>query len=174
MITLAVTLVLFFYLFSTFWIYLYRFYLLHQWQNAEEQNLDALVMGDRSVREDSALYPCISKNSEERPSRLRACYERATRNATSGLALLSVIATTSPFIGLFGTVIGILQAFATFKDGVSLSIIAPAISEALVATALGILSAIPAYTFHTLLKRKAYVITNLIRTQMEVRAALGQ
>lgn len=64
-----------------------------------------------------------------------------------GLSMLAVIATASPFIGLFGTVWGIMNAFsaiATVGD-TNLTTVAPAISEALFATALGLGAAIPAY-----------------------------
>jgi len=64
-----------------------------------------------------------------------------------GLSLLAVIATASPFVGLFGTVWGIMNAFSAIgsQGDTSLATVAPAISEALVATALGLFTAIPAY-----------------------------
>jgi len=59
------------------------------------------------------------------------------QNTTKGLTALSIMATTSPFIGLFGTVIGILEAFSKLGNtkSASLNVVAPAISEALIATA---------------------------------------
>ena len=80
------------------------------------------------------------------------------RVSTQGLTQLGIVASTAPFIGLFGTVIGILDAFGRLGNikSASLSIVAPAISEALVATAIGIFVAIFAYSFNLLLKRKVY------------------
>ena len=83
--------------------------------------------------------------------------------------MLSVIASTSPFIGLFGTVIGILETFAKLgSNSSSLGVIAPAISEALVATAAGIFVAIFAYSFHLIMKRKAYELNSILKSQAEV------
>jgi len=64
-----------------------------------------------------------------------------------GLSLLAVIATASPFIGLFGTVWGIMNAFSAIasQGDTNLTTVAPAISEALFATAMGLGAAIPAY-----------------------------
>ena len=69
------------------------------------------------------------------------------------LSLLATIGSTSPFIGLFGTVIGVMRAFQSMsKSGMSGETIAAGISEALSATAVGLLVAIPAviaYNFFT-------------------------
>ena len=68
------------------------------------------------------------------------------------LSLLAVVATASPFVGLFGTVWGIMNAFANIgaQGDVNLATVAPAISEALVATALGLFTAIPAYVAYNI------------------------
>jgi biopolymer transport protein TolQ len=64
----------------------------------------------------------------------------------SGLGILATIAAVSPFIGLFGTVWGIIDAFRGIgaTGNASLATVAPGISEALVATAIGLVAAIPA------------------------------
>ena len=64
-----------------------------------------------------------------------------------GLSILAVIATASPFMGLFGTVWGIMNAFSAIasQGDTNLTTVAPAISEALFATAMGLFAAIPAY-----------------------------
>lgn len=100
----------------------------------------------------------------------------AQKRATSGLAWLSVIASTSPFIGLFGTVVSILETFAGLGNGAnsSLSVIAPTISEALVATAAGILVAIPAYSFNILLKRRSYELVSVIEQQVDLLSVRGK
>ncbi|WP_443748330.1 MotA/TolQ/ExbB proton channel family protein [Asticcacaulis solisilvae] len=73
-----------------------------------------------------------------------------------GLSLLAVIATASPFIGLFGTVWGIMNAFSAIasQGDTNLTTVAPAISEALFATAMGLGAAIPAYIAFNLFNAK--------------------
>ena len=68
-------------------------------------------------------------------------------NVEDGLSILAVIATASPFMGLFGTVWGIMNAFSAIasQGDTNLATVAPAISEALFATAMGLFAAIPAY-----------------------------
>ncbi len=63
-----------------------------------------------------------------------------------GLPFLATTGTSAPFIGLFGTVIGIMNAFADIgaSGSASLAVVAPGIAEALVATAVGLFAAIPA------------------------------
>jgi biopolymer transport protein TolQ len=60
---------------------------------------------------------------------------------------LAIVATASPFIGLFGTVWGIMTAFQAIaiEKNTNLSVVAPAIAQALFATAVGLATAIPAY-----------------------------
>jgi biopolymer transport protein TolQ len=72
---------------------------------------------------------------------------REGRRVEYGLGLLAIVATASPFIGLFGTVWGIMHAFQAIaaQKNTNLAIVAPAIAEALFTTAVGLISAIPAY-----------------------------
>lgn len=69
-----------------------------------------------------------------------------------GLSLLAVVATASPFLGLFGTVWGIMNAFSAIaaQGDTNLATVAPAISEALFATAIGLAAAIPAYAAYNI------------------------
>ncbi|WBU64078.1 protein TolQ [Paracoccus aerodenitrificans] len=69
---------------------------------------------------------------------------------TRGLSFLATIGSTAPFIGLFGTVWGIKTAFEqiAIAQDTSLAVVAPGIAEALLATALGLLAAIPAVIFY--------------------------
>jgi biopolymer transport protein TolQ len=66
------------------------------------------------------------------------------------MSWLATTATVSPFIGLFGTVLGIMGAFGALGQGGSASLraVAPGISEALIATAAGLAAAIPAAVFY--------------------------
>jgi biopolymer transport protein TolQ len=72
---------------------------------------------------------------------------REGQRIEEGLGVLSVVATASPFIGLFGTVWGIMNAFDAIASAgnTNLTTVAPAIAEALFATAIGLAAAIPAY-----------------------------
>ena len=72
---------------------------------------------------------------------------KETRRIEDGLGSLSIVATASPFVGLFGTVWGIMRAFAAIgaQKSTSLAVVAPPIAEALFATAIGLAAAIPAY-----------------------------
>ena len=72
---------------------------------------------------------------------------REGQRVENGLGVLSVVATSSPFIGLFGTVWGIMNAFDAIAaaGNTNLTTVAPAIAEALFATAIGLGAAIPAY-----------------------------
>jgi len=68
----------------------------------------------------------------------------------SSLPVLATVGSTAPFVGLFGTVWGIMQAFVGIaaSQNTSLAVVAPGIAEALLATALGLLAAIPAVIFY--------------------------
>ncbi len=68
----------------------------------------------------------------------------------TGLSFLAICSSSSPFIGLLGTVIGVTNTFKeiSLQKATSLAVVAPGLSEALVATALGIFVAIPALIFY--------------------------
>jgi len=68
--------------------------------------------------------------------------ERETTNLRKGLAFLGTTASSTPFIGLLGTVIGIINAFQLLKGGGTIDTVGPAIAEALIATAGGLAVAI--------------------------------
>ena len=72
---------------------------------------------------------------------------REGRRVEAGLGVLAIVATASPFIGLFGTVWGIMHAFQAIaaQKNTNLAIVAPSIAEALFTTAVGLIAAIPAY-----------------------------
>lgn len=67
-----------------------------------------------------------------------------------GLPVLATVGSIAPFVGLFGTVIGIMNAFVEIaqQQNTNLAVVAPGIAEALLATALGLLAAIPAVVFY--------------------------
>ncbi|MCB9097773.1 MAG: MotA/TolQ/ExbB proton channel family protein [Arcobacter sp.] len=172
-ITYIVLALLSIYLILTFWIYIYRNGILNSLLNNEKKSLEALTSRESRFSPLSALNKC-SNNSTSKEL-LHACEINIIKDASSGLSGLAIISSTSPFIGLFGTVVGILESFAKFanQSKVAFSVIAPAISEALVATAAGILVAIFAYTFHQILTRKVYELNIYLKAQSQILVAKG-
>ena len=82
---------------------------------------------------------------------------RESARVEDGLGVLAIVATASPFVGLFGTVWGIMHAFQSIalQKNTNLAVVAPAIAEALFATAIGLITAIPAYIAFNAFSTKA-------------------
>lgn len=156
------------YFMLTIWIYFSKSLTIYSLEKIEHESLSNLLRGEGNLSEKSALSKCV--RGEDTIKLLPVCKSFAEINATRGLSLLSIISSTSPFIGLFGTIVSILKTFSKLGDAgsVSLNVIAPAISEALVATAVGIFVAIPAYSVHVILKRKAYEYISLIQREIDI------
>ena len=87
-----------------------------------------------------------SNLSEKMSSMLEVNIEKQIVKVEKGFTFLATVGSTAPFIGLFGTVWGIMNSFQSIaiSRNTSLAIVAPGIAEALFATALGLLAAIPA------------------------------
>ncbi len=91
--------------------------------------------------------------------RIRSLVERtevqAARRLMRGTGLLATIGATAPFVGLFGTVWGIMNSFIGISKAqtTNLAIVAPGIAEALLATAIGLVAAIPAVVIYNLFAR---------------------
>jgi len=87
-----------------------------------------------------------SSLSEKLPGILEINIEKQMSNIDKNYTFLATVGSTAPFIGLFGTVWGIMNSFQSIaiSRNTSLAIVAPGIAEALFATALGLLAAIPA------------------------------
>jgi biopolymer transport protein ExbB len=79
----------------------------------------------------------------------------ASRKIARGTGVLATIGSTAPFVGLFGTVWGIMDSFIGISRAhtTNLAVVAPGIAEALLATALGLVAAIPAVVIYNLLAR---------------------
>ena len=93
---------------------------------------------------------------------MRAVYNREMDHLERGLPMLASIGSTSPYIGLFGTVWGIMNAFTGLStlENVSLAVVAPGIAEALVATAIGLFAAIPATAAYNYFANRIERISN--------------
>ncbi len=104
-----------------------------EWRRSQRDN-GAMIPGAQS-RIDRSMDVAIAKQAEV---------------FRSGMSFLATTGSTAPFIGLFGTVWGIMTAFEqiAIQQNTSLAVVAPGIAEALLATGLGLLAAIPAVVFY--------------------------
>ncbi len=100
-----------------------------EWRRSHKQD-GALIAGAQS-RIDRAMDVAIARESER---------------LNNGVGFLATVGSTSPFIGLFGTVYGIMHAFTEIAatQNTDLATVAPGIAEALMATGVGLVAAIPA------------------------------
>jgi len=96
------------------------------------------------LRERRVVDPAALLDGSRRA--MRASLQRELDTVESNLSFLATVGSVSPYVGLFGTVWGIMHAFVGLSNlqQVSLSTVAPGIAEALVATAIGLFAAIPA------------------------------
>jgi len=105
---------------------------LREWREARRAGLNDIQIALLTQRIDRTLESQVARE----PGRVEG-----------GVGTLAIVATASPFIGLFGTVWGIMSAFQAIalQKNTNLTVVAPAISQALFATAVGLAAAIPAY-----------------------------
>ncbi|MBK5945425.1 protein TolQ [Rhodobacter veldkampii DSM 11550] len=106
---------------------------MQEWRRSHRQD-GGLITGAQA-RIDRSMDVAIAKESEQ---------------INAGLPFLATVGSTAPFVGLFGTVWGIKVAFEeiAISQNTSLAVVAPGIAEALLATGLGLLAAIPAVIFY--------------------------
>jgi len=112
---------------------------MREWKKSHEGQRPALA--SLTERIDRVMSMTLAREGEE--------MER-------GLMVLASVGSAAPFIGLFGTVWGIMSSFQAIaaSDSTNLAVVAPGIAEALLATALGLLAAIPATIFYNKLLRE--------------------
>ncbi|WP_291960579.1 tonB-system energizer ExbB [Chelatococcus sp.] len=114
----------------------------------------ALVRAAKQEEDVSADLPAdgIKERASAALSRIEA---RAGRLMTRGTGLLATIGATAPFVGLFGTVWGIMNSFIGIakSNTTNLAVVAPGIAEALLATAIGLVAAIPAVIIYNVFAR---------------------
>ena len=114
-------------------------------------NLPANIEDPMGIVFQDAMESLLKKKSKNNLSErmttfLEVGIERQMSKIDKGFTFLATVGSTAPFIGLFGTVWGIMNSFQSIaiSRNTSLAIVAPGIAEALFATALGLLAAIPA------------------------------
>ena len=104
-----------------------------EWRRSHKQ--DGALIAGAQARIDRSMDVAIAKEAE---------------GLNKGLSFLATVGSTAPFVGLFGTVWGIMHAFVEIaaQQNTNLAVVAPGIAEALLATGLGLLAAIPAVIFY--------------------------
>lgn len=104
-----------------------------EWQRSHRQ--DGGLIANATSRIDRSMDVAIAKEADD---------------LQHGLPVLATVGSTAPFVGLFGTVWGIMNAFIEIaaQQNTNLAVVAPGIAEALLATGLGLLAAIPAVIFY--------------------------
>ena len=104
-----------------------------EWRRSHRN--DGGMIAGASARIDRSMDVAIAKEAE---------------TLQNGLPVLATVGSTAPFVGLFGTVWGIMNAFISIaqQQNTNLAVVAPGIAEALLATGLGLLAAIPAVIFY--------------------------
>ena len=118
------------------------------YKNLPDKTEDPLAQIFKSTMEE--LIKTRSKSSAVQSARVQRVVEvsidRQSKDIEKNFTYLATVGSTAPFIGLFGTVWGIMNSFQSIaiSRNTSLAIVAPGIAEALFATALGLLAAIPA------------------------------
>lgn len=168
-ISLIVLCWLAFYLFLTFWAFLYRFVGISSMIKKENASLQSLVADESNLPLSISKIEGIVGEGVGKEV-LHIWKQKILQDSSKGLTLLGIVASTAPFVGLFGTVVEILEAFSYLGGGegkVAFDTVAPVISKALIATAAGILTAIPAYSFHLILKRKCYDLSLVLQMQID-------
>ena len=117
--------------------------------NGHSEKVFAAGMTDwrRSHRDDGGLIAGASARIDRS---MDVAINKEAESLQKGLTVLATVGSTAPFIGLFGTVIGIMNAFIEIAEqqNTNLAVVAPGIAEALLATGLGLLAAIPAVVFY--------------------------
>ena len=115
-----------------------------EWRRSHRQ--DGRLIAGAQARIDRSMDVAIAKEAEA---------------LQRGLPVLATVGATAPFVGLFGTVWGIMNSFIEIAEqgNTNLAVVAPGIAEALLATGLGLLAAIPAVVFYNKLSADANRIT---------------
>lgn len=132
-------------------------------RSLDDASNDPALAGTALVQEASAelaLSADALQDGEGVKERIISRFERyeagLSRNMTRGVTILATIGATAPFVGLFGTVWGIMNSFIGIaeKQTTNLAVVAPGIAEALLATALGLVAAIPAVVMYNHFSRQ--------------------
>ena len=128
--------------------------------NARQSNIEEPVASFYAAAVDELRLSDGSMDKDGLKERIASRLERAeaalSRRISRGTGVLATIGATAPFVGLFGTVWGIMNSFIGISKShtTNLAVVAPGIAEALLATALGLAAAIPAVVIYNLFSRQ--------------------
>ena len=128
--------------------------------NARQSNIGEPFASLYAAAVDELRLSDGSMDKEGLKERIASRLERAeaalSRRISRGTGVLATIGATAPFVGLFGTVWGIMNSFIGISKShtTNLAVVAPGIAEALLATALGLAAAIPAVVIYNLFSRQ--------------------
>ncbi|KWV52595.1 biopolymer transporter ExbB [Bradyrhizobium macuxiense] len=126
-------------------------------EQASRDGSDAVAQIIRSAACEATLSGGLFDDSfkERIALRLERVEAAMSRQIARGTGVLATIGATAPFVGLFGTVWGIMNAFIGISEAhtTNLAVVAPGVAEALLATALGLVAAIPAVVIYNHLTR---------------------
>jgi len=116
-----------------------------------------------SSKEAAGPKPTVRSMESLARSLARAATAEVTR-LERRLSFLATTASVTPFVGLFGTVVGIMNAFADIgkMGSANLAVVAPGISEALITTAAGLAAAIPAAVFYNFFQSRVRVLSAML------------
>jgi biopolymer transport protein ExbB len=130
-----------------------------------QRNVVALLLAGAAQELRLSADSMIESGIKERAQTCFAEVLRAEgRIARAGMGTLATIGSTAPFVGLFGTVWGIMNAFIGISKAqtTNLAVVAPGIAEALLATAIGLIAAIPAVIFYNHFSRRSKSYLELV------------
>ena len=122
----------------------------------EHRKAPVVRLVDAAMSESERSHGLAAEGTKERATALLSRIEaRAGRAMGRGTGLLATIGSIAPFVGLFGTVWGIMNSFIGISktNTTNLAVVAPGIAEALLATATGLVAAIPAVVFYNMFAR---------------------
>lgn len=119
---------------------------------------------------DKEFHIALEKYSEIINSDTNNIIDNEIIELKKGINILATIGSVSPYIGLFGTVFGIVESFIAIAEAgkATLETIAPSIAEALIATGMGLFAAIPAYVFYNIYVSKLTTIEESYNYYKEV------
>jgi biopolymer transport protein ExbB len=127
-------------------------------QFSQSDRFPAALLVHAAVNEVQASFGASSSGIKERVlSRVERIEAGSRQRMARGTGILATIGATAPFVGLFGTVWGIMNSFIGISQSqtTNLAVVAPGIAEALLATAIGLIAAIPAVVIYNLFARGA-------------------
>ncbi|WP_369601652.1 protein TolQ [Hahella sp. SMD15-11] len=135
--------------------------------SGEEQIFKAGFKEYTRLRQNAGVDPDAVMDGVQRA--MRVAYSRETERLDRHLPFLATVGSASPYIGLFGTVWGIMNAFRglAHMQQASIATVAPGISEALIATAMGLFAAIPAVIAYNRFATVSEQLANSYRTFAE-------